>query len=72
MEGGGARGKNWTIFGEERMINRERVEKYFKRVDNGLYVTIDRERESLYALTSHTPQVGFRKRLRNYVLEIDE
>lgn len=48
MEGGGARGKNWTIFGEERMINRERVEKYFKRVDNGLYVTIDRERAFMH------------------------
>ena len=48
------------------------LEKYFKEIDDGLWVTVDSKRKNLYALTSHTPMNKFDKRLRNFVIEMRE
>ena len=48
---------------------KEIIRKNFTRVSSGVYVTTERERDSLYAITTHPRCMKLKKKQDNYVLE---
>ena len=57
--------KNW------KKVLARNVDKYFTKVDDGLYVSLSKE-GVCYAVTTHPRIRPFNKRLDTYVLEIIE